>query len=111
MEVFVLLLRSDVMGVEVFLFTPTVSGDVTVPCFCVSLSSSSQRFSRYTLKTLSPEFPENPVFNPLSLLTVKTLGSHGGVGWELRRLYEIFILSSVWSGESWSELEMMGEKW
>jgi len=36
-----------------------------------------------------------------------------GVGWELRRLYYIFILSCVWSGESWAELERLGEsrKW
>jgi hypothetical protein len=42
---------------------------------------------------------------------VKTLGSHGEVVWELRRLYQIFILSSVWSGESWTDLERLGEKW
>ena len=34
-----------------------------------------------------PEFPENPVFYPFFLLAVEALGSHGGVGWELRRLY------------------------
>jgi hypothetical protein len=34
-----------------------------------------------------------------------------GVGWELGRLYKIFILSCVWSGESWAELERLGEKW
>jgi hypothetical protein len=30
---------------------------------------------------------------------------------ELRRLYLIFILSSVWSGESWADLERLREMW
>jgi hypothetical protein len=33
----------------------------------------------------------------------------GGVGLELRRLYQIFILSSVWSGESWADLDKLGD--
>ena len=55
------------------------------------------------LQTLD-EFPENPLFVvgwPCQL----ALGVNGGVGWELRRLYEIFSLSTVLSGESSEELE------
>ncbi len=46
------------------------------------------------------EWSENPFFKPLCFVgepSDKTLGSYGGVGWELRRLCEGFILSSVWS--------------
>ena len=56
--VFVLVLLSDVLGVEVFLFAPTVSGDDTAGRFCEPLPSSPARFRDM---------------------------SHGGVGWELRR--------------------------
>jgi hypothetical protein len=37
--------------------------------------------------------PENIVGNSHNSRAFR-VGSHGGVGWELRRLYKIFILSS-----------------
>ena len=70
-------------------------------------------FRSITLKTLTNfQFFLPPFFLEPS---VQALGSHGGVGWELRRLsgslYSILILSSVWSDESWSDLERLREKW
>ena len=45
MVVFVLVLLSDVLGVEVFLLAPTASGDDGAgPRFCASLPTSSPRF-------------------------------------------------------------------
>ncbi len=41
---FVLVFRSDVLGVEVFLFALTVSGDDVVVRFCVPLPHSPPRF-------------------------------------------------------------------
>ncbi len=51
--IFFLVLRSDVLGVEVFLFAPTVSGDDAVAHFCVSLSQSSPRFRDIPSKDFS----------------------------------------------------------
>ncbi len=60
--VFVLVLLSDVMGVEVFLLAPTVSdGDGTGPHFCVPLPPSSPRFRGIALKT-PDEFPSTTSF-------------------------------------------------
>ena len=93
---------------------PTASGgDGAGPRFCAPLPTSPARFRGIDLKTLD-EFPSTAsFFTPFFCWgpSVKALGSPGGFGWELRRLYEIFILSCVWSGESWSELERLGEKW
>jgi hypothetical protein len=64
--VFVLVLLSDVLGVE---FPP--------------------HFLGIALKTLD-EFPWKVIFFTLFFVrepSVKALGSHGGVGWELRRLH------------------------
>ena len=48
-------------------------------------------------------------------LSQKALRSHGGVGGTskiiLDCIYKTFILSSVWSGESWTDLERLEEKW
>jgi hypothetical protein len=55
--VFVLVFLSDVVGVEVFLLVPTVSGDDDAgPRFCVPLPPSTPRFHGIALKTLD-EFP------------------------------------------------------
>jgi hypothetical protein len=73
--------------VQAFL-APTVSGDGSGSRFCVPLSSSPHFSAACPEKTC--EFPKNPVFFTLfngGGPSVKTLGSHGGVGWELRRLY------------------------
>ena len=94
MVVFVLVLLSDVLGVEVFLLAPTASGgDGAGPCFCAPLPPSPPsfptRFLGIALKTLD-EFPSKAIFFTLFFVrepSVKALGSHGGVGWELRRLY------------------------
>ena len=43
--------------------------------------------------------------------TLVIFTSSSSVGEVWTRLYSIFILSSVWSGESWVELERLGEKW
>ena len=54
MVVFVLVLLSDVLGVEFFLLSPTASGgDDAGPRFCTTLPTSPPRFRGITLKTLS----------------------------------------------------------
>ncbi len=67
------------------LLAPTVSGDGAGERFCTSLPPSPPRFRGIALKTLD----EFQFFLPFFLLepSVKALGSHGRVGWELRRLY------------------------
>ena len=69
------------------LLTPTVSGDGDGERFCDPLPPSSPRFRGIALKT--HEFQESQFFLPFFLLetSVKALGSHGRVGWELQRLY------------------------
>ena len=79
----------------------------------MSLPPSTLHFDGIPLKTLD-EFPEKPNFYHFFFVGWSCqlgLGSHGGLGWELRRLYWIFNLSTVWSGESSVELERLGEKW
>ena len=77
------------LGVEVFFLAPTASGDDDVR----SSVRSSVRHCRLHLHVLaaSPqntdEFAEKPVFLSFLVGLIKALGSHGGVGWELRRLY------------------------
>ena len=57
MTVFVLVLLSDVLGVKVFLLTPTASGgDGDGPRFYETLPPSSPRFRDIALKT-PDEFP------------------------------------------------------
>ncbi len=68
---------------------PTVSGDGAGARFCAPLPSSPHFSAACPEKT--HEFPENAAFCCPFLwgggASVKSLGSHGGVGWELRRLY------------------------
>jgi hypothetical protein len=55
---------------------------------CATVTFVSTFSRRHDLKTL--EFPEKASFYPFFFVggpSVKALGSHGGVGWELRRLY------------------------
>ena len=91
MGVFVLVLLSDVVGVEVS-FYHRLCPSMTMVCalLCVwELSPSTERFHRYALKN------EKASFLSFGGGSVKALGSHGGDGWELRRLNSIFILSTV----------------
>ena len=74
------------------LLAPTASGDGAGERFCAPLPPSPPSFPPHflgiALKTLD-EFPENPFFLPFFLFgnpQLRHLGSHGGVGWELRRL-------------------------
>ena len=70
------------------LLAPTASGDDAGARFCASLPPSPDFVAACPEKTR--EFPKNPVFFPLFYggdPQVKALGSHGGVGLELRRLY------------------------
>jgi hypothetical protein len=67
---------------------PTASGEGDGARFCTPLPSSPHFSAACPEKT--HEFPENPDFFVLFYgggPSVKALGSHGGVGWELRRLY------------------------
>ena len=67
---------------------PTASGDGAGARFCTPLPPSPHFAAACPEKTC--EFPKNPVFFSLFYggdPQVKTLGSHGGVGLELRRLY------------------------
>ena len=72
MVVFVLVLLSDVLGVEVFLLSPTVSdGDGTGPHFCGPLPPSSPRFRDIALKT-PDEFPSTASFFTLFFVGTQT---------------------------------------
>ena len=83
MVVFVLVLLSDVLGVEVFLLAPTASGgDGAGPRFCAPLPPSPPRFRGIALKT-PDEFPPTASFFTVFFLLerkLQALGSHGGVG-------------------------------
>ncbi len=75
---------SPAMALVRALLAPTLSGDDAGERFCAPLTPSPPRFRGIDLKTLD-EFQESQ--------------------------FCIFILSSVWSGESWAELERLREKW
>ena len=68
------------------LLAPTASGDGAGERFCAPLPPSPH-FSG-ACQTRLEEFPKNRPFLHFfgGTLKSKALGSHGGVGWELRRL-------------------------
>ena len=68
------------------LLAPTASGDGAGERFCASLPPSPH-FSG-ACQTRLEEFPKKSSIFTLfwGTLKSKALGSHGGVGWELRRL-------------------------
>ncbi len=72
MVVFILALLSDVLGVEVFLLTPTVSdGDGDGPRFCAPVPPSPPRFGGIALITLD-EFPSTSSFFTLFFCWIPT---------------------------------------
>ena len=116
MVVFVLVLLSDVLGVEVFLLAPTASGgDDAGPRFCAPLPPSPPRFRGIVLKTLN-EFPSTVSFFTLFFLwnaNSKALGSHGGSGGNFEdyiRFLSCHLFGPVNHGQTWKGWERSGEK-
>ena len=104
---------SDTMGVKIFFVTRTVSDSGAGVRFCATLPPSptifrgiTLYFSRESLKKIQLIF-----FMGWSCHLTLVNGSPGGVWWTVRRWYSIFILSTVWSGESSVKLEKLGETW
>ncbi len=76
------------MTLDHALLAPTESGDGAGARFCVTLSPSTHFSAACPEKTHG--FPENPAFFATFYgggPSVKALGSHGRVRWELRRLH------------------------
>ena len=91
------MLRSDVMGVEVFLLALTASGDGAGAHFCVTLPLSSQRFRGMTWKHRT-NFLKKSVFLPfweggdLSYRTRKSRWSRVGTSKILLDFYPVISL-------------------
>jgi hypothetical protein len=103
------------------LLAPTASGDGAGERFCAPLPPSShfsgacpedltnfRKFVHfYTFLWGDPLLSINPQIED----TRKSRWSWVGTSKIISQPILDFILSSVWSGESWTDLERLGEKW
>ena len=94
----------DVMGVELFFLGRTVSGSGAPGRFCETLPPSPSDLGDILMIPFDPKKKN-------SNLSGHCHTSPGDVSGTRGRLYSIFILLTVWSGELSTESEKLGETW